>query len=44
MANTKKATAQKKAAPVKKADSKKAASASRAIKLGGGKSVPTKGG
>ncbi len=43
MANTKKATAQKKAAPAKKAAPQKAASASKPIKLGGGKSVPTKG-
>lgn len=43
MANTKKATAQKKATPVKKAASKTAASASKPIKLGGVRSVPTKG-
>ena len=43
MANTKKATNQKKVAPVKKADSKNAISASNPIKLGGMRSVPTKG-
>ena len=35
MANTKKAAAQKKAVPAKKADSKKVASVSKPIKLGG---------
>lgn len=43
MANTKKATAQKKAAPAKKEAAKKVTSASKPIKLGGVRSVPTKG-
>jgi len=42
MANTKNATAQKKAVPVKKATAPKVAATSKPIKLGG-KSVPTKG-
>jgi hypothetical protein len=43
MANTKKATVQNNTVAVKKTDSKKAVSTSKPIKLGGLRSVPTKG-
>ena len=43
MANTKKAPAQNKAASAKKSAAKKVASVSKPIKLGGVRSVPTKG-